>query len=124
MGTDAERSSGYRGTVHSEVQRNSGYRGTDSSQYYNIYANKQSFHQSSYIKMLQNSVIRQEISLVLRILAFRGTFLVVTEQPLAVFILEDALDSLIRPATFLSHRRKPEVNITHPRTVFSPRFSN
>ena len=90
----------------------------------NIYANKQSFHQSSYLKMLQNSVIRQKVSLVLRILAFRGTFLVVTEQPLAVFILEDALDSLIRPATFLSHRRKPEVNITHPRTVFSPRFSN
>ena len=40
------------------------------------YAKKQSFHQSSSFKMLQNlSDLWQEVSLVLRIVAFRGTFL-------------------------------------------------
>ena len=87
------------------------------------YENKQSFHQSSYFKMLQN-LIRQEVSLVLRIFAFRGTFLAVTEQALAVFILEDASVSLIKPETFLSHRQRPELGVAHPRTVISLRFSN
>ena len=54
------------------------------------------------LKCYKTSVIRQEVSLVLRILAFRGTFLAVTEQPLAVFILEDALDSLISWASDVS----------------------
>ena len=30
----------------------------------------------------------------------------------------------LKHATFLSHGRQPEVNISHARTVVSPRFSN
>ena len=30
----------------------------------------------------------------------------------------------LKQVTFLSHERKPEVNISHARTVVSPRFSN
>ena len=39
-------------------------------------------------------------------------------------LARDEADRELKHATFLSHGRQPEANISHARTVESPRFSN
>ena len=39
-------------------------------------------------------------------------------------VVSDVTSRELKHATFLSHGRQPEVNISHARTVVFPRFSN